>query len=528
MTVCTGQKLSCQSPDGVRQSRIDAYFPGGTITPDAGVLLAGLAAQGMNLFDRLGACFRDQRRPELTVHSCRSLAGQRVPGILLGCGDLSDHEELRKDPALGAVPGRLEPRRADCAPLAGRSTLNRSGLSAAGVDPGKARKTVAGFGQMDQLMVDLFMERHAEPPEEIVIDLDATDFELHGGQEKRCCHGYYDEYCYLPPLYFRGRDPVMVRLCAAGVEEDPETLVRRLRERWPDTRIILRTDSGFCRDSIMSWCERTEGVDYVIGVARNARLEAKTARQMRRPRSRAAVTGVKPRRFRSFRHRTRNSWSRTRRVIGRAGALPGRGAPKPNARFIVTPLPASEHPARRLYEDFYCARGDAENRVKDLKTGLFADRCSSNLFSANALRLRFSAFAHILHNRIAAAAGGKPAGTAPETLRLRLLKIGARVRLSVRRIHFAMSGACPDRQGLHRRMDEPRTRLTDRQRPPCRRGGPGAPGRRKRPRSDARFRTERPSGGGKGAEKCHRRPPAGTTASETAGNPSCEDSQSMV
>ena len=453
-TVCTGPKLSCQSPDGVRQPLIAADFSGGAISSNAGVLLAGLAAQGTNLFDRLGRCFSDQRRPGLTVHSCRTLAGQRVPGILLGHEDLNDHDELRNDPAICAVLGRLEPGRAGCAPLAGRSTLNRSGLSAAGAGAGKARKTVAGFGQMDQLMADLFMEKHAELPEEVVIDLDATDFELHGGQEKRFYHGYYDEYCYLPLLYFRGRDPVMVRLCAAGgdpaggVAEDPEALTWRLRMRWPDTRIILRTDSGFCRDSIMSWCERTEGVDYVIGVARNARLEAKTARQMRRSRSRAAVTGVKSRRFRSFRHRTRNSWSRTRRVIGKAEALPGRGAPKPNARFIVTPLPASAYPANRLYEDFYCARGDAENRVKDLRTGLSADRCPSNLFDANAPRLRFSAFAHILCNRIAAAAGGKPARATPETLRLRLLKTGARVRMSVRRIHFAMSGACPDRQAF--------------------------------------------------------------------------------
>ncbi len=450
-TVCTGPKLSCQSPDGVRQPRIEADFSGGAITSNAGILLAGLAAQGMNLFDRLGACFRDHRRPDLTVHSCRSLAGQRVLGILLGHEDLSDHEELRKDPALGSVLGRLESRRADCAPLAGKSTLNRFELSAAGVNPWKARKIAAGFGKMDRLMADLFIEKHARPPEEIVIDLDATDFELHGGQERRFYHGYYDEYCYLPLLYFCGRDPVMVRLCAAGgdpaagVEDDLETLVRRLRARWPGTRVILRTDSGFCRESIMSWRGRTEGVDYVIGVARNARLEAKTARQLRRSRSRAAATGVKSRRFRSFRHRTRDSWSRARRVIGKAEALPGRGAPKSNARFIVTSLPASAHPARKLCEDFYCARGDAENRVKDLKTGLFADRCSSNLFGANALRLRFSAFAHILHNRVAAAAGGKLARAAPETLRLRLLKIGARVRLSVRRIHFALSGACPDR-----------------------------------------------------------------------------------
>ena len=308
----------------MRQPRIEADFSGGTITSNAGVLLAGLAARDMNLFGRLGACFRDHRRPELTVHSCRSLAGQRVLGILLGHEDLSDHDELRRDPAFGAVMGRLDPRRADCAPLAGKSTLNRFELSAAGADAGKARKTAAGFGKMDRLMVDLFIEKHPRPPEEIVIDLDATDFELHGGQERRCCHGYYDEHCYLPLLYFCGRDPVMVRLCAAGGEDDLEALTRRLRARWPDTRVIPRTDSGFCRDSIMSWRGRTEGVDYVIGLARSARLEAKTARQLRRSRSRAAVTGRKSRRFRSFTHRTRDSWSRSRRVIAKAEALPGR------------------------------------------------------------------------------------------------------------------------------------------------------------------------------------------------------------
>ena len=198
----------------------------------------------------------------------------------------------------------------------------------------------------------------------------------------------------------------------------------------------------------MSWRGRTEGVDYVIGVARSARLEAKIARQLRRSRGRAAVTGRKSRRFRGFRHRTRDSWSRSRRVIGKAEALPGRGAPKPSARFIVTSLPAQMHPASELYENFYCKRGEAENRVKDLKAGLFADRCPPDMFDANALRLRFSAFAHILHSRVAAAAGGKLARAAPETLRLRLLKIGARVRMSVRRIHFALSGACPDKQAF--------------------------------------------------------------------------------
>ena len=276
-------------------------------------------------------------------------------------------------------------------------------------------------------------------------------------------HGYYKEYCYLPLLVFCGRQPVMVRLRtasegpAAGIEEDLDALAARIRERWPETRIILRTDSGFCRDPILSWCERTEGVDYVIGLARNPRLQGRIAGAMRRSRSRAAATGGPSRRFRSFRYRTRSSWSRSRRVIAKAEALPEKGGgTKANPRFIVTSLPAASHPGQILYERFYCARGDAENRVKEMKTDLFADRCSSNLFGANTLRLYFSAFAHLLHNRLARAlAGGKPdraspgrklARAMPETLRLRLLKIGARVRVSVRRIHVAMSSSCPDKE----------------------------------------------------------------------------------
>lgn len=455
-TDCTGTKLACQTLDTVRPRRIEADFSGGTITSNAGILLAGLAERQLNLFDRLGDCFLDTRNQDMAVHSCRSLAGQRVLGLLLGCEDLSDHEELRKDPAVGAVLGCIEPRRRDCQPLAGKSTLNRFELAAAGSDPGKARKIVADFDRMDRLLVELLVEGHSQPPEEIVLDLDATDFELHGSQEHRFCHGYYDSYCYMPLMVFCGREPVMVRLRtasadpAAGVAEDLDALVRRLRLHWPQTRIILRTDSGFCRDSILSWCERTEGVDYVIGVARNCRLQARTADAQRRSLSRAASAGEPSRRFRSFTYRTRESWSRSRRVVAKLEALPRQGGgASANPRFIVTSLPASTHPGRALYEEFYCARGDAENRVKDLKLSLFAERCSSNLFDANTLRLYLSAFAHVLHNRMAAAvAGARLSKASPETFRLRLLKIGARVRVSVRRIHVAMSSSCPDKEAF--------------------------------------------------------------------------------
>ena len=348
----------------------------------------------------------------------------------------------------------MEPRRRDCRPLAGKSTLNRFELAAAGNEPGKDRKVVADFDRMDQLLVDLLVEGHSQQPEEIVLDLDATDFELHGNQEHRFHHGYYDEYCYTPLMVFCGREPVMVRLRtasvdpAAGVAENLDALVRRLRVHWPRTRIILRTDSGFCRDSILCWCERTEGVEYVIGIARNSRLQARTADAQRRSLSRAAATGEPSRRFRSFTYRTRDSWSRSRRVVAKLEALPQQqgGGVSANPWFIVTSLPAGTHPGRALHEEFHCARGDAENRVKDLKLSLFAERCSSNLFDANTLRLYLSAFAHVLHNRMTAAlAGTGLAKASPETFRLRLLKIGARVRVSVRRIHVAMSSACPDK-----------------------------------------------------------------------------------
>ena len=438
-TQCKDDVFSCPLPGSHGKRRIDVDFSGGTVTSDGGVLLLGLADERSDLIPRLAGCFEDFRSPLLTVHPVEALA--------LGREDLNDHDRLRQDPAIGAVLGKTEPARSDCAPLAGKSTLNRLEPSATGALASKHRKIVADFDALDQLLVDLFLDSRSAPPE-IVLDLDSTDIPLYGEQEERFFHGYYREYCYMPLLVFCGRTPLLARLRsaaedgAAGVEKDLARLVERIRARWPHTHIILRTDSGFCREPILAWCE-SAGVDYVIGLARNSRLQDRIAPAMRRSRSRAATTGRRSRRFRSFWWRTRTSWSRPRRVA-KAEVLPGsnRRQGKDNPRFLVTSLPTSTHPAQKLYEEFYCARGDAENRVKEHKLHLFSKRCSTNLFDANALRFLFATFACVLVERLRAALKGERAS--PDTLRLRLLRIGGRVRKSVRRIHIALSSAFPD------------------------------------------------------------------------------------
>ena len=345
---------------------------GRTRTSDGGVVLLGRADERLKLISRLAGCFWDHRNPLFTVHSVEALVGQRLLALALGREVLNDHDRLRHDPAIGAVLGRTEPLRRDCAPLAGKSTLNRLELSAAGAEASKHRKIVANFAAMDQLLVDLFLESRPEP-EEIVLDLDSTDIPLHGEQEDRFYHGYYREYCYMPLLVFCGRTPLLARL-------------------------------------------RSAGEDGAAGVEKDlARLVERIAPAMRRSRSRVVATGRPSRRFRSFWWRTRTSWSRTRtswsrrrRVVAKAEALSkseGRGS-KANPRFLVSSLPASTHPAQKLYEEFYCARRDAENRVKEHKLHLFSQRCSSNMFDANALRFLFSTFAYVLMETLRGALKG--------------------------------------------------------------------------------------------------------------------------
>src|SRR3954465_6550120 len=423
-----------------------AEFDGGLVTSDAGALLLGGTDQVIRLVDRFAACFRDGRHQAFVTHRVRSLVGQRIFGLALGYEDLVDHDDLRHDPAGGAPRGRFKPDEAAPAPLAGKSTLNR--LEHAPVDAtARYHKIGHDAAAIEAVFVDLFLDAfRAKPPREIILDLDATDDPIHGHQEGRFFHGYYDCYCYLPLYIFCGRHLLAAKLRrsdldgAAGSVEGVARIVSQIRARWPRVRILLRADSGFCREALMAWCDANR-VDYVFGLARNPRLTGEIATEMAAARAAAERTGKPARRFRDFRWSTLDSWSRIRRVIGKAEWTEGAA----NPRFIVTSLTAAEIDARRLYERVYCARGEMENRIKECQLDLFADRTSAATMRANQLRLWFASFAYVLLCvlRRIGLAFTQFARASCGNIRLKLLKIGALVRISVRRIHVAIASACP-------------------------------------------------------------------------------------
>ena len=445
-TQCNAEPLqfSC-----VERRRVVAAFDGGTVSSDAGALLLGRADQALGLIERLAGCFVDERAAGSIEHTVRSLIGQRVFGMALGYEDLNDHEQLRHDPVFGALLGKLAAqRRSDCAALAGKSTLNRLELHPLqGVS--RYHKIRPEAAAIERLFVDLFLEAHSSPPEQIILDLDATDDPLHGHQEGRFFHGYYDGYCYLPLYIFSGEHLLVAKLRrsnidgAAGAREEVERLSTQIRQRWPNTRIILRADSGFCRDELMSWCEQN-AVDYVFGLARNARLVRAIGAELQEAAIESCATQRPARRFQDLVYRTRNSWSRPRRVVAKAEQT----GDKANPRFIVTSLSMPEWQARELYEQLYCARGEMENRIKEAQLDLFADRLSSATFRANQLRLWLASAAYVLMHtlRRVGLKGTALAHACANTIRLRLLKIGAVVTVSVRRVKLAMSDACPNQR----------------------------------------------------------------------------------
>jgi len=444
-TECTSAVMGFARVDG---RAVVADFDGGAITSDAGALLLGATDRAIGLVDRFARCFSDGRDPDRVIHDLRTLVGQRVFGIALGYEDLIDHDELRRDPVLGAVLGKLEAARPGLAPLAGKSTLNR--LEHAPTGTHRYHKVGHDPEAVEDLFVDLFLEAHDRPPKRIVLDLDATDDPLHGHQEGRFFHGYYDCYCYLPLYVFCGSHLLAARLrranidASAGATEEVARIIGRIRACWPRVKVLLRADSGFAREGLMAWCE-ANGVDYLFGLARNARLVEHIHAELAWAEDDAVRTGRAARRFADFRWTTRDSWSRRRRVVAKAEWMPGRGEAGANPRFVVTSLPAREVDARTLYEDLYCARGDMENRIKECQLDLFADRTSAATLRANQLRLWFASMAYVLlcalrriglaHTRLANATCGR--------LRLTLLKIGAQVRQSVRRVRVAMASACP-------------------------------------------------------------------------------------
>jgi hypothetical protein len=346
---------------------------------------------------------------------------------------------------LALFADRLESRRSDCAALGGKSTVNRL-EHAPRADADRYRKFAVDRNAIETLFVDLFLNALAKAPKEIVLDLDATDDPLHGHQEGRFFHGYYDCYCYLPLYVFCGRHLLAAKLrrsnidASAGAVEEVARIVARIRTRWPRVRILLRADSGFAREALMAWCE-THRIDYVFGLARNSRLLEALAIDMAWAEDEHEKTSQPVRRFRDFQYRTRNSWSRRRRVIGKAEHL-AKGA---NPRFVVTSLKRKDIDAKTLYEEVYCARGEMENRIKECQIDLFADRTSTATMAANQLRLWFASMAYVLieGTRRLALQATDLANATCGTIRRKLFKIGALVTISVRRIKFAMASGCP-------------------------------------------------------------------------------------
>ena len=436
--------------EAVEGRQVVAAFDGGEGTTDAGGLLLGATDRAIGLVGRFAACFIDHRALAQVEHTVATMVAQRVFGIALGYEDLIDHDHLRYDPVLAILGGKLAARRRNCAPLAGKSTLNR--LEHAPLVPSRYHKVEHDPVAIEGLFVDLFLEAYKTPPGEIILDLDATDDPLHGHQEGRFFHGYYDCYCYLPLYVFCGRHLLVAKLrrsnidASAGAVAEVERIVTQIRARWPRVKILLRADSGFAREELMAWCE-ANAVDYVFGLARNQRLIGAIAPELAAAEAESLARSGPARRFADFSWRTLDSWSRTRRVVAKAEHL-AKGA---NPRFVVTSLPASAIAAHTLYEDIYCARGEVENRIKEQQLDLFADRTSAATLRANQLRLWFASFAYVLlealrriglrHTQFASATCG--------TIRLKLLKIGAQVRRSVRRIKVAMASACPYQTEYH-------------------------------------------------------------------------------
>ena len=420
--------------------RLVGAFDGGAITSNGGVALLAGADRQLRLADRLASCFTDHRIPEAVKHTLPDLLRQRIFGLALGYEDLIDHDVLRFDPALTAVidkPGGA---------LAGKSTLNR--MEHAGkIGQDRHHKLDHDPEAIERLFVDLFLDAHAQAPRRIVIDLDATDDPLYGEQEGRHFRGYYDCYCYLPLYIFCGRHLLAAKLrssandAADGATEEVARIVGQIRKRWPKTTIVIRADSGFCRDDLMTWCE-DNGVSYVLGLAGNERLVAHIAPELKAAERKAKRTGQAARVFAEFQYRTRRSWGRERRVIAKAEHTNG-GA---NPRFIVTNVHVAFGSARFLYETVYCQRGEMENRLKECQGDLFADRTPTPTMRANQLRLWLSSLAYVLMCAVRriGLAGTKLGVATCGTIRLKLLKLGARVTISVRRVKLAFASSCPD------------------------------------------------------------------------------------
>jgi len=453
-TECTRIYNSFQA---LGRREIVADFSGGTITSDGGGLLLREVEQRTGILQRFAKCFTDYRDEKRIEHSVLSLVSQRVIGLALGYEDLNDHDHLAKDQMLAIAVGKTDPtgmsRKCEQdkgKPLAGKSTLNRLELTAADATAQSPyKKIVVSPEAVDNLLVDVFLEMHSEASARIILDVDATDDPLHGNQEGKFFHGYYKAYCYLPLYIFCGDHLLCARLRqasndgAAGTVEEVERIVGRIRACWPDTRIIVRGDSGFCREELMVWCEDHD-VDFLLGLARNRRLELEIAEELALAKALYQCSEKASRVFRDFCYKPLKTWRWHRRVVGKAEHL-GKGA---NPRFVVTSLKAGEHDARELYEKMYCARGEMENRIKEQQLMLFADRTSTHKMFSNQIRLYFSSLAYVLVQalRQLGLAGTDMSKAQCDTIRLKLFKIGAKIRITVRKVWISFADGYPYRR----------------------------------------------------------------------------------
>lgn len=429
--------------------KVQADFAGGRISSDGGALLLRETERHVDVIGRFTSCFRDQRNPSYISHEVGEMIRQRVYSLALGYEDLNDQEFLRHDPLLGLLVGK---EKLGEEPLAGKSTLNRLELSDKKSDQEKDRykKIFCDSDAVDRLLVDLFLESYEQAPACMVLDLDVTDLPLHGHQEGRFFHGYYDSYCYLPLYIFCDEHLLCVRLrtadqdASAGCVEELKRIVQQIRQRWPQTLILVRADSGFCREELMHWCEEQKGVEYVLGFARNSKLREIIEPQMAEVERQCQQSKKAARVFTEFPYKTvSGSWSRQRRVIAKAEHLEG----KENPRFVVTSLAVQVWPAQKLYEELYCARGDMENRIKE-QLSLFADRVSTETMRANQVRMYFSAVTYTLLQalRRLGLRGTDLAQAQCSTIRLKLLKIGALIRISVRRVYLLLASGYPHQE----------------------------------------------------------------------------------
>ena len=439
-TECTQVAFEFQH---LKKRDIRARFDGGRITSDGGGLLLREVEKRTAILHQFAACFTDYRNADLIEHTVEELVAQRVYGLALGYEDLNDHEELRNDPLLAVLVEKSHPGEEA---LAGKSTLNRLELTRETASAKERyKKIVLDHGAVDRLLVDLFLEAHREAPKEIILDLDATDDPLHGKQEGRFFHGYYGHYCYLPLYIFCGEFLLGARLRpsnidgSAGSLEELQRIVPQIRAVWPEVRLLVRGDSGFCREELMAWCE-AENVEYLLGLAKNDRLKVAIANEMQSAKAQYQETGRAARLFKEFVYQTRTSWSCARRVVAKAEHLE-KGE---NPRFVVTSLGAPQWSAQVLYEELYCARGEMENRIKE-QLMLFSDRTSTHYLRSNQLRLYFSSIAYVLLEtlRRLGLEGTELAKAQCSTIRLKLLKIGAVIRISVRRVWVSLAGGYP-------------------------------------------------------------------------------------